>query len=49
MESAVAFCRERSTTSKPFLAAHSATPEPMIPEPTIPKRLMVMAAHTTER
>ena len=34
--------RLRSTTSKPDFAATSATPEPMIPEPTTPIRLMLM-------
>ena len=33
--------RLRSITSKPALAATSAMPEPMIPEPTIPTRLML--------
>ena len=32
-------CRLRRHTSKPALAATSAMPEPMIPEPTIPTRL----------
>ena len=40
MASAVLCARLRSTTSNPALAATSAMPEPMIPEPTIPTRLM---------
>ena len=40
--SAVLCARLRSTTSKPALAATSAMPEPMIPEPTIPTRLTVI-------
>src|ERR1700745_2211149 len=35
-------CRVRHTTSWPALAATSAMPEPMIPDPTIPTRLIVM-------
>ena len=38
MASAPACVRLRSTTSKPHLAATSATPAPMIPEPTTPIR-----------
>jgi hypothetical protein len=40
--------RERSTTSWPCLAANSATPEPMIPDPTTPTRLTVMGLHVTD-
>ncbi len=32
--------RLRNTTSKPDFAATSATPEPMMPEPTTPIRFM---------
>ena len=42
MPSAVLWARERSTTSKPCTAMVSAMPEPMIPEPTIPTRLIDM-------
>src|SRR5581483_1432831 len=42
MRSAVACWRDRSTTSWPALAATSAMPEPMMPDPTIPTRLIVM-------
>lgn len=34
--------RDRSTTSKPLVAATCAMPDPMIPEPMIPTRLIVM-------
>jgi hypothetical protein len=47
MRSAPSWRRERSTTSWPFLAAHSAMPEPMIPDPTIPTRLTAMAGQVT--
>ena len=43
MASAVSCRRDRSTTSWPALAATSAMPDPMIPEPTMPTRLIVMA------
>src|SRR5581483_5328616 len=42
--SAPAWDRLRSTTSYPFLQATSAMPEPIVPEPTIPTRLMVIGA-----
>ena len=42
MPSAVLWARERRTTSKPCTATVSAMPEPMIPEPTIPTRLIDM-------
>ena len=42
MPSAVLWARERSTTSKPCVATVSAMPEPMMPEPTIPTRLIDM-------
>ncbi len=44
MASAVSCLRERSTTSCPALAATSAMPDPMIPEPTMPTLLIVMGA-----
>ena len=40
--SAVCCARLRSTTSYPLLAATSAMPEPMIPEPTMPTRFTAM-------
>ncbi len=40
--SAPAWVRLRSTTSKPAAAATSATPAPMIPEPTTPTRLIAI-------
>src|SRR5687767_345369 len=42
MASAVSWRRDRRTTSWPVLAAASAMPEPMIPDPTMPTRLTVM-------
>ena len=36
-------------TSTPALAATSAMPDPMIPEPTMPKRVMVMGRDATDR
>ena len=48
MASAVSWRRDRRTTSKPFLAAHSVMPEPMIPDPMIPTRLKAMR-HVTDR
>ena len=42
MASAESCLRLRSTTSMPALAATSAMPDPMIPEPMIPIRVMVM-------
>ena len=47
--SAVACLRERRMTSTPALAATSAMPDPMIPEPTMPKRVMVMGRDATDR
>ena len=47
MPSAVPWARERRTTSKPCTATVSAMPEPMIPEPTIPTRLIDMVAKFT--
>ena len=44
MASAAAWLRLRSTTSCPFAAATSAMPEPMMPEPTIPTRVIDMVA-----
>ena len=41
--SALLCWRDRRITSTPALAATSAMPDPMIPDPTIPKRLMLMA------
>lgn len=38
--SAPALVRERTITSYPEVAATSANPEPMIPEPTMPTELM---------
>ncbi len=49
MASALAWLRLRSTTSCPLAAATSAMPEPMIPEPTIPTRVIDMAAQATGR
>ena len=45
----VACLRDRSTTSWPALAATSAMPEPMIPDPRMPTRLIVMGGQVTER
>ena len=42
MASAVSCLRERRTTSMPALAATSAMPDPMIPEPTMPRRSIDM-------
>ena len=42
--SAVARCRERTMTSQPALAATSARPAPMIPDPRMPTRLMTVPA-----
>lgn len=47
--SAVAWLRDRSTTSNPLTAAVSAMPDPMIPEPTIPTLVIDMADHVTGR
>ena len=47
MASAPAWLRLRSTTSCPLAAATSAMPEPMIPEPTIPTRVIDMGAKLT--
>src|SRR5438132_2503714 len=41
---AVSCLRDRTTTSWPDRAAHSAMPAPMMPEPTIPTRLIVMVS-----
>ena len=41
--SAVPWARDRRMTSNPCTAAVSAMPEPMMPDPTIPMRLMDMA------
>ena len=49
MASAPAWLRLRSTTSCPVAAATSAMPEPMIPEPTIPTRVIDMGAKATGR
>ena len=38
MASAVSCLRDRSTTETPALAATSAMPDPMIPDPTMPSR-----------
>ena len=43
MASADSCWRDRRTTVWPLLAATSAMPEPMIPEPTMPTLLIVMA------
>ena len=47
--SAVSCRRDRRTTSCPVLAAVSAMPEPMIPEPTMPTRFTVMGGNVTVR
>ena len=47
MASAAAWLRLRSTTSRPVAAATSAMPEPMIPDPTMPTRLIDMGADFT--
>jgi hypothetical protein len=49
MASAVACWRDRRTTSTPALAATSAIPDPMIPDPTMPRRVMVMGGDATDR
>ena len=49
MASAPAWLRLRSTTSWPVAAATSAMPEPMIPEPTIPTRVIDMGDEVTGR
>ena len=49
MASAPAWLRLRSTTSCPVAAATSAMPEPMIPEPTIPTRVIDMGGEVTGR
>ena len=49
MASAAAWLRLRSTTSCPVAAATSAMPEPMMPEPTIPTRVIDMGAKATGR
>ena len=49
MASAPAWLRLRSTTSCPLRAATSAMPEPMIPEPTIPTRVIDMGGKLTGR
>ena len=45
----VDWLRLRSTTSRPLAAATSAMPEPMIPEPTIPTRVIDMGSNATGR
>ena len=47
MRSALSWLRLRSTTSCPFAAATSAMPEPMIPEPTTPTRVIDMGGKLT--
>ena len=47
VESAVDCDLERSTTSKPCSAAHSAMPDPMIPDPTMPRRVTDMERYVT--
>jgi hypothetical protein len=49
MASALAWLRLRSTTSCPLAATTSAMPEPMIPEPTIPTRVIDMGDEFTGR
>ena len=49
MASAPSWLRLRRTTSCPAAAATSAIPAPMIPEPTIPTRVIDMAAKFTGR
>ena len=49
MASAVLCARLRSTTSMPALAATSAIPDPMIPEPTIPTRLIAIPHSSVAR
>ena len=44
----VACWRERRTTSTPALAATSAMPDPMIPDPTMPSVLIVMGGDATD-
>ncbi len=47
--SAVDWLRERRTTSKPLVAAVSAMPEPMIPDPTIPTRAIDIGGNGSGR
>ncbi len=47
MRSAPSWLRLRSTTSCPFAAATSAMPDPMIPEPTTPTRVIDMGGKLT--
>ena len=49
MASAVSCLRDRRTTSMPALAATSAMPAPMIPEPTMPRRSIDMGGEVTDR
>ena len=48
MASADSCLRDRRTTSWPVLAATSAMPDPMIPEPRMPTRLIVMGGQATD-
>ncbi len=48
MASAEARWRDRRRTSMPALAATSAMPDPMIPDPTIPSCWMLMAGDATD-
>ena len=48
MASALACCRERRITSTPALAATSAMPDPMIPDPTMPSVAIVMGGDATD-
>ncbi len=43
MASADSCLRDRSTTMTPALAATSAMPDPMIPDPTMPRRSIAIA------
>ena len=49
MASAPAVLRLRKTTSCPLAAATSAMPAPMMPEPTIPTRVIDMGSEFTGR
>jgi hypothetical protein len=49
MASAACWLRLRNTTWWPDAAATSAMPEPMIPEPTIPTRVIDMGRKATGR
>ena len=49
MAPALSWLRLRSTTSWPAAAATSAMPEPMIPDPTIPTRVIDMGQEATGR